>query len=243
VSMTLQENRPDAARERVEKQIALAPQSGALRFLLGNVYWNPREGGTRRSCPPEGARAWVGPYLALSQRYADSGKYDQALAKLREALTVNPNNIVALALSAGLSERKGEITKAKEAYEKALALNPRSALAANNLAYLYSEHGGDKKRALQLAQAAKEMAPEEPHIADTLGWILYKRGVYQRAFSLFKESAAKLPENPEIQYHLGMAYLKTGDKEAARKALTLAATSQTGFGEQEDAKRALTDLK
>ena len=33
-------------------------------------------------------------------------------------------------------------------------------------------------------------------ISDTLGWILYKRGIYQRA--------AKLPENPEIQYQLGM---------------------------------------
>jgi predicted Zn-dependent protease len=105
------------------------------------------------------------------------------------------------------------------------------------------EHGGDKEKALQLAQTAKEMAPEEPHISDTLGWILYKRGVYQRALSLLSDSAAKLPENPEIQYHLGMAYLKAGDKEGAKKALTLAATSQTGFVGKEEAKRALTDLK
>ena len=49
--------------------------------------------------------------------------------------------------------------------------------------------------------------PDDPHISDTLGWILYKRGVYQQATALLRESAAKRPESPEIQYHLGMASL------------------------------------
>ena len=59
-----------------------------------------------------------------------------------------------------------------EAYERILAENPRFAPAANNLAYLLSETGGDKERALQLAHVAKEAAPDEPHISDTLGWIV-----------------------------------------------------------------------
>jgi tetratricopeptide (TPR) repeat protein len=82
-----------------------------------------------------------------------------------------------------MTQQKGDIPKAVQAYEQALALNPRSALTGNNLAYLYSEHGGDKEKALQLAQMAKEEAPAEPRVSDTLGWILYKRGV-QRALAL-----------------------------------------------------------
>jgi hypothetical protein len=39
-------------------------------------------------------------------------------------------------------------------------------------------------------------------MTDALGWILYNRGVYQRAVALLKESASKLPEAPEVQYHL-----------------------------------------
>src|SRR5207245_7632446 len=136
-----------------------------------------------------------------------------ALARVAEALKVNPKNPVAHMLSGIIYERKGDMPKAVQAYEQVLALNPRSAAAANNLAYLYSEHGGDKEKALQLAQMAKEVAPEEPHISDTLGWILYKRCVNQRAFTLLKESAAKLPENPEVQYHLGMAALTAWDTE------------------------------
>jgi Flp pilus assembly protein TadD len=146
-------------------------------------------------------------------------------------------------LLAVLYEGKGEIAKAQQAYEKTLALNPRFAPAANNLAWLYSEHGGDKDKALQLAQTAKEIAPEDPNISDTLGWILYQRGVYQRAASLLKESAAKLPENPVIQYHLGMASLKVGDKDGARRALTVALNSPATFAGKDEARRALSELK
>ena len=71
-------------------------------------------------------------------------------------------------LAGTIHERRGDIAKAREFYEKALALDPRFAPAANNLAWLLSEHGGDKDRALALAQTAKELVPEAPHVSDTL---------------------------------------------------------------------------
>ena len=57
---------------------------------------------------------------------------------------------------------RGPFAQAKAAYEKVLELNPRFGPAANNLAYLYSEYGGDKEKALALAQRAKEELPEDP---------------------------------------------------------------------------------
>src|SRR5207244_13002782 len=155
----------------------------------------------------------------------------------------NPKDLAALMLSAILYERRSEIRKAQEAYEKILAQEPRFAPAANNLAYLYSEHGGDQEKALQLAQTAKEAAPEDPHVSDTLGWILYKRGVYQRALSLLQQSATKLPDSRETQYHLGMVADKVGDTDLARKALTQAATSPAMFGGKEEARKVLGTLK
>ena len=116
-------------------------------------------------------------------------------------------------------------------------------MAANNLAGLYSEHGGDLDRALQLAQTAKEAVPEDPLISDTLGWILYKRGVYQRALSLLQQSATKLPDSGEIQYHLGMVAYKVGDADLARKALTRAAMSPATFRGKEEARNVLGTLK
>jgi thioredoxin-like negative regulator of GroEL len=58
-----------------------------------------------------------------------------------------------------------------------------------------------------------------------------------------KESAAKLPENPEVKYHLGMVALKSGDTETAKKGLAAAAASPTNFASKEEARRALAELK
>jgi tetratricopeptide (TPR) repeat protein len=146
-------------------------------------------------------------------------------------------------LSGIVHELKGDIPKAREAYEKAITLNPRFAAAANNLAWIYSEHGGNKDKALQLAQTAKELVPDDPRISDTLGWILYKRGVYQRALALLKESAAKLPGNAQVQYHLGMAYQQAGEKDNARKALQIAVSSPEVFTGKDEARKTLADLR
>ena len=146
-------------------------------------------------------------------------------------------------LTGTIYELKGDIPKAQQAYETTLAIDSRFAPAANNLAYLYSEHGGDKERALELAQRAREAAPDDPRISDTLGWILYSRGVYQQAFGLLRESAAKLPDDPVIQYHFALAALKVGDKQSARKALIVAVNSPTRFAGKDEAKRVLAELR
>ncbi len=246
VALALAEKNPDAALMRVRQQIARAPKSAPLHHLLGGVHLARRE--TEQAEASYLKALELNPnlsatYVALGQLYFASGKYSQALARLSEGLKVNPKDLVAHMLSGVIYERLGDIPRARQAYERALEVNPRFAPAANNLAYIHSEHGGDKDKALQLAQTAKQVAPNDPSISDTLGWILYKRGVYHRAVGLLKESAAKLPENPEVQYHVGMASWKVGDKEGARKALALATNSPRSFAGKDDAKRVLAELQ
>jgi tetratricopeptide (TPR) repeat protein len=113
--------------------------------------------------------------VGLAGLYGTTGRLDPGLARAEEALKVNPKSQSALMHVGLLRERKVDIRKAMEAYERVLAVNPRFAPAANNLAYLLIENSGDKERALQLAQTAKEVAPEDPNISDTLGWILHQR--------------------------------------------------------------------
>jgi tetratricopeptide (TPR) repeat protein len=93
-------------------------------------------------------------------------------------------------------ERKGNIADAQRAYEK--VPRPQSARFAPRrlTSPCYSEHGGDMEKALELAQRAREASPDDPRVSDTLGWLLYKRGVYQRALALFQESAASFRASP-----------------------------------------------
>jgi tetratricopeptide (TPR) repeat protein len=244
-NIALQNKQPDAALARVKRQIALQPNAAPLHYLLGSVHQ------ARKEIPQaEGAYAkaleldpaLIGAYVQLGSLYATAGRNERALAELDKAVKVNPKNIVPLMLIATIHHQANEVAKAKDAYRQVLAINARFAPAANNLAILESLDGGDKDKALQLAQVAKEAAPDNPYISDTLGWILYNRGVYERALGLLRESAAKLPDNAEVQYHLGMAYLKTGDKESARAALTKAARAPANFAGKDDAKRALAEL-
>jgi Flp pilus assembly protein TadD len=156
---------------------------------------------------------------------------------------VQPDNVAALMLLGVLDEQTGKTAEARKAYEEVLAAQPRFAPAANNLAWLLAETGGDLERAWQLARVAREAAPAEPHVADTLGWILHRRGMYEAALPLLKESLAKLPDNPEIQYHLGLTYARIGDRDNARRVLASAASTPRATPVREQAQRALAELK
>jgi tetratricopeptide (TPR) repeat protein len=222
VALDLNEKRSDDALARVQKQIELGPQVIGLHMLLGRVYLARGEGS-------QGEAAFLkaielnpqlfDPYVALGGFYAQTKRYDEALEKLEQAKKVNAQNLGVHMLIGMIHEMRQDVPQAQSAYENVLEINPRFGPAANNLAYLYSEHGGDKEKALQLASTAKEVLPEDPRISDTLGWILYRRGIYERALSLLRESAEKLADNAEVQYHLGMTYLKSGNSRGAKESL------------------------
>jgi tetratricopeptide (TPR) repeat protein len=246
VSQDVADKRAPAAIARIQQQItAVAPRSATHQSLLGQTYQaagetNLAEAAFRKAMELE--PRWTEPYIRLGGLYASTGRYDEALAKLKDAIKNDPQNQVALMLAGVMYEQKGDVAEARGTYERLLAMNPRFIPAANNLAWIYSEYGGDKDKALQLARTAKEGAPDDPRISDTLGWILYKRGIYQQALALLKESAAKLPGNPQVQYHLGMAYLQVGDKDNARKALAAAANSPASFQGKDEARKTLAGL-
>lgn len=174
--------------------------------------------------------------------YVATARLDAGIPELQKVLEIDPRNVEAWVAIGSAHAQKGDGAKAMEAFQKALAINPRLPSAANNLAWLYSEAGRDPDEALRLAQLAKEGAPDDPHVSDTLGWVLYKRGIYQRALSLLKETAGKLPDNAKVQFHLGMTHLKLGDRPAAREALRRALQINAAFEGAEEARRALSDL-
>ncbi|MCP9464369.1 MAG: tetratricopeptide repeat protein, partial [Nitrospira sp.] len=139
----------------------------------------------------------------------------------------------------------GQFDRAIEEYEKILQYNPRSLLAANNLASLLTDHKGDPKsleRALALAQDFETMAPN-PYFLDTLGWIHFKLGNSGQAVHFIQQAVAKVPDHPVVNYHLGMAYYKTGKAAEAKTHLQKAVASPTPFPGIEEAKAVLAQLQ
>jgi tetratricopeptide (TPR) repeat protein len=180
-------------------------------------------------------------YLMLAQLYVSSGKEQAALDRLN-GLVSKTNNVAAYLQIGMIYDMLKNYPAARDAYEKLLSFNPDFGPALNNLSYLYSEHLGNIEKAYTLADRCHQLASQDPSTADTLGWILYKKGEYTRALGLVADSASKLPGQAEVQLHLGMIQYMLGDEKAARAALQQAADSPDDFADKKEAGRRLAIL-
>ena len=118
-----------------------------------------------------------------------------------------------------LYEAEGNRTEARRRYERVLQIDPNAAVAANNLAYLYADDGGNLDVALQLAQLARQKLPDSPEVADTLGWVYVKKDMATLAVPQLELAVSQAPGNPVLHYHLGIALTKAGAKSKGRQSL------------------------
>jgi tetratricopeptide (TPR) repeat protein len=245
VNLDLLEKRPDVALARVQKQIAVAGRSAKLVLLLASVQGARGNQAGAEEAYQEAIKLDPGhaePSVALANYYVTGGKPDQALPVIESALKTE-KTAAGYQLRGIIQQSKGDPQGARQSYEQALALNPRYAEAANNLAWLLSEKFGDNRKAFPIAETAYGSAPNDPHIADTFGWIVYRMGDVKRAVTVLTPSAEKLPNAPGIQYHLGMALLGARDTAGARRALARAVNSTAPFADREAAQKVLSALK
>src|SRR5262245_16996145 len=232
------------AIERVQKLIDRDPKLAQLWGLRGKIYLAQRD---FTHAEPDLLKAieldpkLEAGYLLLAQLYVDSNRAEEAIAKLTAFVEKN-KGVPALIQLAAINERLKNFAAARDAYETLLTVVPNSPLALNNLAVLYSERLEQLDKAYDLAKRANEAVPNEPHLADTLGWILFKKGDYGPARRLLQESATKLPDQPEIQFHLGMAQYLLGEEEPARIALQKAADASADFPGKDEARQRLALL-
>jgi tetratricopeptide (TPR) repeat protein len=132
--------------------------------------------------------------------------------------------------------------KAIEVYERLNARKPEFWVGANDLAYLLSERSGSSKdleRALLLAKKAQETQPDHPAVLDTLGWIYFKMNDYPAALRFLERAVAKAPESGQLNYHMGMATLKSGKASEAKEYFKKAAESKEVFEGKEEARKML----
>src|ERR1017187_8528943 len=110
--------------------------------------------------------------------------------------------------------RRGE---AKQYYEQIIRLEPDNVIALNNLAFIKADEGADLDQAMTYAQRAKQKAPHEPDVSDTLGWIYIKKNLSDEAVRIFRDLVKEKPANPTYHYHLAMALYQKGDRPGARQ--------------------------
>jgi tetratricopeptide (TPR) repeat protein len=101
-------------------------------------------------------------------------------------------------------------------------------IALNNLAYLLAKE--DPDAALSYAKKAAELAPDDPAVLDTVGWVYYRKGFYRQALSNLQNAVVK-GDTPLRRYH--MAYFKLGNSEEGQRALDAALLADPNLPKKE----------
>ena len=160
-------------------------RASSRRWTAGPMM--PRKPSRRRS---KSIRADAAGYEQLARLYAKTGRLNEAVSTYEAAIKARPEDPNLHYFLGTLYSFGGAQDKAIERYEDAIKYGPDLAYPKNDLAYIYAESGENLDRALDLAQDAKAALPDTATVADTLGWVLYKRGIPSAAISYLKEAVA-----------------------------------------------------
>lgn len=107
-------------------------------------------------------------------------------------------------------------SKAEQDLQQALKLNPNQPEVLNYLGYSWADKGVKLEQAYDYIVRAHQQTPDEPYIIDSVGWVLYQLGHFQKSVAYLEESIQMLPADPLINDHLGDAYWQAGREHEAR---------------------------
>jgi len=146
----------------------------------------------------------------------DAKQHATALALLDQRLAADPEQPDLLYESALLAEKLGRLDLTESRLRKLLVLQPDNAHAYNALGYSFAERNINLPEARQLIEKALQLAPEDPFILDSLGWVMYRQGDLEGALAKL-ERAHTLRADPEIAAHIGEILWRLGRVDDARR--------------------------
>jgi tetratricopeptide (TPR) repeat protein len=145
--------------------------------------------------------------IRKSSLLAETGRSAEAIALLNEALGKDPENEDLYLQLATIHEKEKKIEGVEDAIRRLLEKNPDSAVALNFLGYTYADMNINLDRAYEMIRHAVDMEPKNAMFLDSLGWVYYRRGEFDKARESL-EQAVGLPggDDPVIFEHLGDVY-------------------------------------
>lgn len=206
----------------LREAIAKDPESVPLQSALGSqLAALGDQNGARAAFEAARAAGDVpGPDVAIARIEMQSGALDAAKQRLTNLIR-DYDNAPARMLLAEIENRKGSPGNAIQHYLRAIEMEPSNVAAMNNLATDVPIGANTNGDALFWAQKALALAPSNPIVEDTIGWIYYQQGKYGDALPFLERSLRSL-DRPLAHYHLAAALTKGGDAARGRREFELA---------------------
>ncbi len=156
---------------------------------------------------------------------------DEAESYLKKALAISPNDVNLLGTLGLIYDSEERWAECDSVYEAALEIDPQNPLINNNYAYSLSERSKELDKALKMAEIAIEAEPENSSYLDTVGWVFFKLGDYNKAKFYLEKAIEVGGEKPVMLEHLGDVLFMMGEKDDAlelwQKALSLDSTNDS----------------
>jgi len=185
------------------------------------------------------------PVRAFYALLRSEGRDDEAMQVLDAGLKAMPQSPTLNWIKAGLLEKAGDVAGAIKIYEAMYAQNNNNLVVANNLASLLATGRDDAESIDRAGAIAKRLRESKvPAFQDTYGWIQYRRGKPKDAIQYLIAAAKGLPEDPQVQMHLGLTYAALKETDKAREALSrgLELAKDTALPLADEARKALDSL-
>jgi tetratricopeptide (TPR) repeat protein len=150
------------------------------------------------------------------QLLRDSGRSVEAFKTLQDGVLRFPNSPDLMYDYALAAEKLGKVDAMETALRKVIESMPDNHHAYNALGYSLADRNIRLDEAYELIDKALKMAPGDPYIMDSMGWVLFRMGKLKEAEQSLRQAYA-LRGDAEIAVHLGEVLWTRGDKSGAAK--------------------------
>lgn len=165
--------------------------------------------------------------LAEAQLLREQRDYAAAATALKAATERFKDDTDLIYEQAMMSEKLGRFDEMETLLRRVIELKPDHHHAYNALGYSFADRNLRLPEAKQLIERALKLAPGEPFIVDSLGWVEFRLGNLAEAAKLLRQAHAGRPD-AEIAAHLGEVLWASGAQDEARRVLAEAAQREPG---------------
>jgi len=236
------QNNPDAAISIARRIQADHPQSALGHELEADVLMQQKRYPAARSAYEQAMQRDAGSsvLVKLHRAQVQAGSGPASAQRLAGWLKQHPEDNAVRAAAADYAMTVGNNREAIAHYQEIQRRAAPNVLVLNNLASLYQRE--QDPRAQAAAEQALKLAPANPNVQDTLGWILVQTNQTARGLDLLRRAAAAAPKSGSIRYHYAAALARSGDKARARAELQKLLADTPTFPETQAAKALLNSL-
>lgn len=216
------ETRLGGAAKALELALAVQaayPKSPVGDLLTGDLYMRGKRYSEAEAAYRAGLKKAQSPTLSVRLFHVRRrlGESKAALADLEAWNKKNPGYAMIHRVLASVYMNAGEIDRATEFHIAYVQKHPDDVRMINNLALLYQERNNPK--ALEFAERARKLNPQNASVLDTYGWILVQRGDAAKGLRYLREAQTRAAKQLDVRYHIAVALNKLGRNKEAKQEL------------------------